>query len=38
MKKALANCIPHDCNIYMDDVLVKGLRMTYKEEVIPEVW
>lgn len=39
MKKALTDCIPHDCDIYMDDVLVKDLRTTYnKEEVIPGVW
>ena len=39
VKKALADCIPHDYDIYIDDVLVKGLRTTYnKEKVIPGVW
>ena len=38
VKKTLTDCIPHDCDIYMDDVLVKGPRTTYnKEEVIPGV-
>ena len=38
VKKTLTDCISHDCDIYMDDVLVKGPRTTYnKEEVIPGV-
>lgn len=38
MKKALTDYILHDCDIYVDDVLVKDLRMMYnKEETIPGV-
>ena len=32
MKKVLADEILEDCDIYVDDVLVKGLRTTYRDE------
>lgn len=38
VKKVLADCIPHDCDVYLDDIPVKGPRTRYKEqETIPGV-
>ena len=38
VKKVLADYISHDCDIYVDDVLVKSLRTKYnKKKVISGV-
>ena len=38
MKKVLAEYIPNDCDVYIDDVLVKGPKTTYdNEEAIPRM-
>lgn len=38
MKKALTDYISYNCDIYVDDVLVKDSRIIYnKKEVIPGV-
>lgn len=38
IKKVLVECISNDCNIYINDILVKRLKITYNnEEAIPRV-
>ena len=39
MKKILAEEILNNCDIYMDDILVKGPRMKYNnQEILPGIW
>ena len=38
VKKVLAECIPNDCDVYIDDVPMKGPKTTYNnEEALPGV-